>query len=101
MRAAGDPYLLVGIALVCLALRALVLAPGALRRIIALNVMGSGVFLVLIAAAARGEGEPDPVPHALVLTGIVVAVATSALAIALARRLHRIDERDEDDGGGR
>lgn len=98
MSAAADPFVLAGIALVCLALRALIIAPGALRRIIALNVIGSGIFLVLVAAAGRGGGEPDPVPHALVLTGIVVAVATSALAIGLARRLHRVRARDE--GGG-
>jgi len=92
----GDPHMLAGVALVCLALRALITGRDPLRRIIALNVMGSGVFLVLIASAARGDGLPDPVPHALVLTGIVVAVATSALAIALALRLHRMPRSPDD-----
>jgi len=56
--------------------------------VLALNVMGAGVFLVLIAVAYRGAGTPaDPVPHALVLTGIVVAVSATALALALGKRL--------------
>lgn len=60
-----------------------------LRRIMALNVLGSGVFLLLIAIARRApQLPPDPVPHAMVLTGIVVAVSTTALALALARRLY-------------
>jgi multicomponent Na+:H+ antiporter subunit C len=59
-----------------------------LRKLIALNVTGSGVFLVLVAVAYRGPGlAPDPVPHALVLTGIVVAVSATALALSLGRRL--------------
>ena len=63
-----------------------------LRKVIALNVMGSGVFPLLIAIAERGSLPPDPVPHALVLTGIVVAVSATALALAMGRRLE-----DEDD----
>jgi multicomponent Na+:H+ antiporter subunit C len=96
------PYLVAAAALIGLALWSVVAHPNPLKRIIALNVMGGGVFMVLIAAAARGDGPPDAVPHALVLTGIVVAVATSALAIAIARTLHRT--RDDDappaDGSG-
>ena len=41
-------------------------------EIIAINVMGNGVFLVFITLAARVAGDrPDPVPHAMVLTGII------------------------------
>jgi multicomponent Na+:H+ antiporter subunit C len=60
-----------------------------LRRILAFNLMGSGVFLVLVGLAQR-SGVPDPVPQAMVLTGIVVAVAATALALALARRLFKL-----------
>ncbi len=64
-----------------------------LRQLIALNIMGAGVFHVLIAIAYRGDDvTPDPVPHALVLTGIVVAVSATALAIALINRLGNLDE---------
>ena len=66
-----------------------------LRKLIALNIMGGGVFHVLIAVAYRGDVQaPDPVPHALVLTGIVVAVSATALALALGNRLE--DDADHD-----
>ena len=81
-------YGLTGCLVVALGVRATLLQPSLLHRIVAVNVMGSGVFLVLIAVAYRGPGvAPDPVPHALVLTGIVVAVSATALALALVRRL--------------
>jgi multicomponent Na+:H+ antiporter subunit C len=60
-----------------------------LRRVIALNVLGSGIFLLLVALARRVPGEaPDPVPHAMVLTGIVVTVSASAFALVLLRRIY-------------
>jgi len=81
-------YGLTGSLIVALGLRAALLHPSLLQRVIGINVMGSGVFLLLIVVAYRGPGmPPDPVPHALVLTGIVVAVSATALALALARRL--------------
>jgi multicomponent Na+:H+ antiporter subunit C len=64
-----------------------------LRKVIALNVTGAGVFHVLIAVAYRGDAAPpDPVPHALVLTGIVVAVSATALALILGARLQDSDD---------
>jgi multicomponent Na+:H+ antiporter subunit C len=81
-------YGLTGCLIVALGLRAALLHASLLHRLMAVNVMGAGVFLALIAVAYRGpEMPPDPVPHALVLTGIVVAVSATALALALARRL--------------
>ena len=81
-------YGMSGCLIVALGLRTALLHPVLLHRLIGLNIMGAGVFLVLIAAAYRGPGAaPDPIPHALVLTGIVVAVSATALALALARRL--------------
>lgn len=79
---------LVGAALFCMALYGVITASEALRRILAVNVMCSGVFLVLVALARRAPGPlPDPVPHAMVITGIVVAVSATALAIVLVNRL--------------
>jgi multicomponent Na+:H+ antiporter subunit C len=76
--------------LVPLALYVLLTVPHLLRKIVALNVMASGVFLLLVSVArARAAGEPDPVPHAMVLTGIVVGLSVSALAMVLARRIYR------------
>ena len=81
-------YALIGIGLFCLGLYALIMHAHILRKILAINVMGSGVFLVLVALAKRtGEALPDPVPHAMVITGIVVAVSATALALALLLKL--------------
>jgi len=82
-------YGLTGCVIVALGLRGALLHPSLLQRVVAINVMGAGVFMMLIAIAYRGPDlPPDPVPQALVLTGIVVAVSATALALALARRLH-------------
>jgi len=82
-------YALTGCLIMALGLRTALLHASLLRRVVAINVMGTGVFMILLAIAYRGPGlAPDPVPHALVLTGIVVAVSATALALALARRLY-------------
>jgi multicomponent Na+:H+ antiporter subunit C len=71
-------------------LRAMITDAHLLRKIVALNVMSSGVFLLLICIARRDAAEfPDPVPQAMVLTGIVVGLAVSALAMVLTRRIYR------------
>lgn len=74
-----------GCLLLVLGLGGILLLDHLLRRILAFNLMGSGIFLVLVGLAQR-SGRPDPVPQAMVLTGIVVAVAATALTLALARR---------------
>jgi multicomponent Na+:H+ antiporter subunit C len=77
-------------ALVGIGLYGLIVLPHPLRKIIAFNVMGSGVFLLFGALAKRGAAaglHADPVPQALLITAIVVAFAASALAIALIVRL--------------
>ncbi len=82
------PYALVGVALFALGLHALIVHPHLLRKILAINVMGSGTFLVFISLARRTAGSsPDPVPQAMVITGIVVAISATALALALMLRL--------------
>jgi len=81
-------YALFGVGLFTLGLYALIVHRHLLRKILAINVMGSGVFLVLVALAARtGGAVPDPVPHAMVITGIVVAISATALALALMLRV--------------
>jgi multicomponent Na+:H+ antiporter subunit C len=82
-------YLLTGAALFAIGFYSLMVQRHLLRRIMALNVMGSGVFLVYLAIAAQTAGAvPDPVPQAMVLTGIVVSVCATGLALALADRVH-------------
>ncbi len=59
-----------------------------LRRILAFNVIGSGIFLMFGALGFRGAGNgTDPVPQALIITGIVVALSLTALAVALLVKL--------------
>jgi multicomponent Na+:H+ antiporter subunit C len=81
---------LVGAALVGVGLYGVITDPQLLRKILAFNLIGSGVFLVFGIVARKGAAaglSADPVPQAMVITGIVVAFATSALAVALTLRL--------------
>ena len=76
--------------LVDLGLYGLIVSPHPLRKIMAFNVMGNGIFLVCAVIARRGAGAGmggDPVPQALLITALVVAFAASALAVALVLRL--------------
>jgi multicomponent Na+:H+ antiporter subunit C len=113
------PIVLFGLlaaALFALALYSLLTARHLLRKLIALNVMGTSVFLIFLTMAARARGV-DAVPHAMVLTGIVVTVGATGMALALIRRAgadsgraslpedhedgaDRDDSPDRDDGEG-
>jgi multicomponent Na+:H+ antiporter subunit C len=95
---AGNIFLLAGAALFALGLGCVFGASEPIRRIIAINIAGSGVFMIFVATAARPGGGPDPVPHAMVLTGIVVAVCATALALVLANLCRSKEEasREED-----
>lgn len=76
--------------LVGLGLYGLIVSPHPLRKVMAFNVMGNGIFLVCAVIARRGAGAGmggDPVPQALLITALVVAFAASALAVALVLRL--------------
>ena len=78
-------------ALVGLGLYGLIVHVQPLRKIIAFNLVGNGIFLVCAVFARRGAAAGmagDPVPHALLITAIVVAFAASALAVALLLRLY-------------
>jgi len=81
-------YPLIGAGLFSLGLYGLIVHSHLLRKILAINIMGSGVFLILVALAKRSGEMPDPVPHAMVITGIVVAVSATALALAMMLKLH-------------
>lgn len=89
-------YLGIGVGMFLLGLHSLLLQRQPLRLIIAINVMGSGVFMVMVALARRGEST-DPILHALVVTGLVVAVSATAFALRLASSLmQRGKQREED-----
>ena len=77
-------------ALVGLGLYGVITNPQPLRKILAFNLVGSGVFVLFGVVARRGAAMGfggDPVPQALVITGIVVAFSATALAVALLLRL--------------
>lgn len=89
-------FTMVGAALAAISAHAFFARRHPLRRLIALNVMGSGIFLILIGLARLHPGVlPDPVPHAMVLTGIVVAVSATAFALVLLRRLARLGHGED------
>lgn len=71
-----------------------------LRRILAFNLLGGGVFLVFGVVARRGAGagfDGDPVPQAIIITGIVVAFAATTLAVGLLLRLAALRRDDGDE----
>jgi len=83
-------YGLCAAALVGLGLFGSIVDPQPLRKILAFNLLGGGVFLLFGVIARRGAAAgmaADPVPQAMVITGIVVAFSATALAIALLLRL--------------
>jgi multicomponent Na+:H+ antiporter subunit C len=83
-------YGLCSAVLVGLGLFGLIMHPQPLRKILAFNLIGGGVFLLFGVVARRGAAAglgADPVPQALVITGLVVAFAATALTVALLLRL--------------
>ena len=93
----ADLYGLAGSALVGIGLFGLVVQAGILRKILAVNLLGAGIFLLFGVVARRGAAPglgSDPVPQAMVITGIVVAFAATAIATALLVRLAAATGRD-------
>lgn len=95
----AEVFVLVGLALFVLGVVRALLTEDLVRRVLALNVAGSGVLLVLGSLAAR-RTPVDPVPQALVLTGIVVTFSVTAVALGLVRRVEQSDEDRPGPGDG-
>jgi len=83
-------YACFGILIFLIGLIGLTLQPHILKKLISLNIMGSGIFLVFVALAKRAGLSADPIPHAMVLTGLVVSVSATALGIILAIRVKQL-----------
>lgn len=95
-------WLLLGSALVAIGLTGLLVHASVVRKLLGFNVMGGGVFLLLLALAPQPPGgTADPIAQALVLTGIVIAIAATALGVLLVRRYESVTGRDDlaDDEG--
>jgi multicomponent Na+:H+ antiporter subunit C len=83
-------------ALIGLGLYGFIINPEPLRKLLAFNVLGSGVFVLFGVIARRGAWAGmggDPIPQAIVITGIIVAFAGSALAVWLLLRLYETTGR--------
>ena len=100
-------YGLCAAALIGAGLYGFICQPGVLRKILAFNLIGSGVFLLFgvisrrgggVLALADGGSDGDPVPQALIITGLVVAFAATAIAVALLVRLAETSSRGTLDG---
>ena len=85
---AATHYALLGVGLFSIGLYAVIAHAHLLRKVLAINVIGSGVFLVFVALTQRTDVAPaDVVPQAMVITGIVIAVSATALALVLMLKL--------------
>jgi len=83
-------FALCACALVGIGLYGLIVLPHPLRKLVAFNIMGTGVFVLFGALAKRGAAAgmaADPLPQALLITAIVVAFAATAVTVALLLRL--------------
>lgn len=89
----GQVFALTGAALIGLGLYGFLILRHPLRQLLAMNVLGAGVFL-LLGGMGRGPGASDPVAQALVITGIVVTVALTAFGAGLIMEVAR--ERHEE-----
>ena len=94
-----DPFALAAGALVAVGFYGFITRQHPLRRLLAINIFGNGVFMAFIVVAYRLPGDADPVPHAMVLTGIVIAVSATAFGLALVRRRILDANREEDADG--
>lgn len=83
-------YLTCSIALISLGLYALIVRRHMIRRLMAVNIMGTGIFITFISMASRAREVTDPLPQAMVLTGIVVAVSATALGLVLIQRVYAV-----------
>lgn len=100
---------LLGMCAACLigmGLYGLAVHPHPLRKLLAFNIMGNGIFLLLGVVARRGAAAGmggDPIPQALVITGIVVAFSATALGVAILLRYFqetgRVSLREDEESG--
>lgn len=97
------PYF-VAVVLFCTGMYAVLSRTNLMKKILGLNIMSNGVFLLLISAGnikggiapiVKHEAElsagvlyVNPLPAALVLTGIVVGLSVTAFALSIVVKLY-------------
>jgi multicomponent Na+:H+ antiporter subunit C len=99
------------VALFVIGLRIVVMHSNLIKRIMGINIMGTGVFLFFISIGNVTGGIPpiinpdnvnpvyiNPLPSVLILTGIVVVVSITVYSLSLVIRIyetyHTIDQKE-------
>ena len=96
-------YYIAAVGLILIGLYILLTKHNLIKMIIGLNIMNTGINLLLVTigyvkkgtapifsrSGLNSESMVDPTPQALVLTAIVIGVAVLALALSLAIRLYQ------------
>ncbi|QWB99732.1 cation:proton antiporter subunit C [Mycoplasmatota bacterium] len=99
------------VALFLIGLRIVVLHSNLIKRIMGINIMGTGVFLFFVAignvsggvvpiVGANPEGSTfvNPLPSVFILTGIVVVVSITVYSLSLVIRIYQnyntIDQKE-------
>ncbi|MBE0700199.1 MAG: cation:proton antiporter subunit C [Acholeplasmataceae bacterium] len=90
------------VAIFLIGLHTVVTHSNLIKRVIGVNIMGSGVFLFFIAIGNVTGGQPpiiepgnelityiNPLPSVLILTGIVVVVSITVYSLSLAVRIYQ------------
>lgn len=88
-------YSTCAISMFCIGLLGFMLLTDVIRKVLSINIMGIGIFMLLVATSAMAPGLIDPIPQAMVLTGIVVAAAGSALMLQLAIQIEQQYKADK------
>jgi multicomponent Na+:H+ antiporter subunit C len=100
-----------GVALFLIGLHTVVTHSNLIKRIMGVNIMGTGIFLFFIAIGNVTIGVPpiihpdhpnqvfiNPLPSVLILTGIVVVVSITVYSLSLAIRIyetyHTLDQKE-------
>jgi len=94
-------YYYVAIILFVIGMHTMLTHANMIKKVIAMNIMDTSVFLLFVASGYVHGGKPpiivdrsdliyiNPLPGALILTGIVVAVSVTAYALSLIVKIHR------------
>jgi len=86
------PLRLGGMGLIFMGLWAFALHRHLLRRLLAFNVIGTGIFLIMMALVRNSSPAAG---HGLVITGLLVALLGTALGALLIRRINGLDASRE------
>ncbi len=94
-------YYLVAMALFVIGLHTMLTHSNLIKKIIAMNIMDTAVFLLFVSIGYIGGGAAplmdlpakdqvyvNPLPSALILTGIIVALSVTAYALSLAVKIY-------------